>query len=75
MIMTNFTQSLKLVNFFQTAKFSNKNISFQNYIALMYRTTFPEVISAKRFSYGLCLNSSSIQAWIGSEKLQKSTKD
>jgi hypothetical protein len=56
MIMTNFAQRLKLVNFFQTTKFSNINIIFRN-ISLMFVQS-SEVISAKRFSYGLCLNGS-----------------
>jgi hypothetical protein len=47
MIMTNFAQRLKSVNFFQTTKFSNIDISFSRYIidvCTNFRSYFSEEI-------------------------------
>jgi hypothetical protein len=52
MIMTNFAQRLKLVNFFQTTKFSNINISFRN-ISLMFVQSFRSYFSEEIFPWSL----------------------
>jgi hypothetical protein len=62
MIMTNFAQRLKSVNFFQTTKFSNIDINFSN-ISLMFVQTFRSYFSEEIF-YRLCLNSSVMQVGV-----------
>jgi tRNA(Glu) U13 pseudouridine synthase TruD len=52
MIMTNFAQRLKSVNFFQTTKFSNINIIFRN-ISLMFVQSFRSYFSEEIFLWSL----------------------
>jgi hypothetical protein len=56
MIMMNFAQRSKSVNFFQTTKFSNTDINFSN-ILLMFVQIFRSYFSEEIF-YHLILNSS-----------------
>jgi hypothetical protein len=52
MIMTNFTQRSKLVNFFQTTDFSNTDINFSN-ISLMFVQIFQKLFQQRKFLLSL----------------------
>jgi hypothetical protein len=58
MIMTNFAQRLKSVNFFQTTKFSNIDINFN--ISLMFVQTFRSYFSEEIFL-------SSLSEWLSAQ--------
>ena len=59
MIMTNFSQRLKSVNFFQTIKFPNTDINFNN-ISLMFVQIFRSYFSEEIFL-------SSLSEWLSAQ--------